>query len=454
MVLPDAGTKLRLVLDYLPCEACLAHPVDNQDLLCTLCARLDRQVAVRVGTRTTVLVERPAAAETPIVIPPASVAPPPTPVEPEPAPVVVPAAPEMHVRFALDASDPRPGIVEIVVERMEPVPSPVPMLLPFVAEAPIVVPVAAPEPEFVAVPAPEPEESDFYVDDIVSFTAARDEFFDYSGKPAAQARAEREPAVVREEPAPAAPAPPEDDFVFRAPPREEEPARVEEATLSEEIIPSEEVAVVAQDAPEEHWAPPPDFLADEEPERVVEPELAEEIQETELAQDEPVPATEEDVFEMEVMPDDEDVIAPVAVPLEEEALEMEVLADDEEAPAPEAHPAGSGELYRLRGFDQTAETALATAGITAVSHLSGHDAGELGPRVGLPFERLRDWVQVADLVQEVGVPFDAASALVAAGIAGPRGLSDADPDEVADRVSAFGGLQVNARDVRRWQRRA
>ncbi|HET6403157.1 MAG TPA: hypothetical protein VFH78_00800, partial [Candidatus Thermoplasmatota archaeon] len=73
MSLPDAGTKLRLVLDYLPCEACLAQPVDDQELLCSICARLDRQVAVRVGTRTTILLEKPSPPPAPVVIPPAPV---------------------------------------------------------------------------------------------------------------------------------------------------------------------------------------------------------------------------------------------------------------------------------------------------------------------------------------------------------------------------------------------
>jgi hypothetical protein len=68
--------------------------------------------------------------------------------------------------------------------------------------------------------------------------------------------------------------------------------------------------------------------------------------------------------------------------------------------------------------------------------------------------RLVPWVQVADLVHEVGVPIDAANALVAAGIAGPRGLAAVDAEDAADRVSAFGGLQVSAREINRWKRRA
>ena len=132
---------------------------------------------------------------------------------------------------------------------------------------------------------------------------------------------------------------------------------------------------------------------------------------------------------------------------------MELVEDV--APEPEAPAStGQGELYRLRGFDVAAEGALAKVGITEIAHLSGHDAGELAARVDLPAPRLQTWIQVADLVHEVGVPVEAASALVAAGIAGPRGLRDADPDEAADRASAFGGYPVRAADIKRWKRRA
>lgn len=416
MSLPDAGTKLRLVLDYLPCEACLAQPVADQDLLCTICARLDRQVAIRVATRTTVLVERPAPAPAPIVIPPAPETAP-APENAAPAPVPAPVARETHVRFVLEEPIERAGVTEVVVERLETPPSPVPMLLP--REEPVV--------SFVA---PEPDEPSFDVDDVVTFVAARDEFFDYKkGAPAPPPR--REPARVEEA------APPEDDFVFRPPVEEAAPPAKEEPILSDEVVPSEEVRVEPTQEVEERWAPPaeeawkpaPDFLQDEEET----PQAAPPVQET-PAEAAPV---EDDVLEMEVIPEEEDVV------------EMEVM-DDEPAPA----RASSGDLYRLRGFDASSEGPLARSGITQVVHLSGHDAGELSSRTGLPFARLASWIQVADLVQDVGVPVDAANALVAAGIAGPRGLAEADPEEVADRVAAFGGLQVNASDVRRWKRRA
>lgn len=416
MVLPDAGTKLRMVLDYLPCEACLAQPVADQDLLCTVCARVEREVAVRVGTRTTVILERPTPEEAPIVIAPA----PPMP-EPPPAPR------EMVVRWADEASAGRPGAIEIVVEPL----SPAPVALPLVAEA---------------APAAEAEEPEFSVDDIAEYLPPASEFFDFTRpEPDAYARPPSRREERREEPAPAfappaveeEPPAPQDDFVFR-PPREEEAAPPPPA--EEEIIPAEEVAVESTED-QERWAPPADLLPDEPLQEDASGEPEEEVLEMEVVADD-----DEDIVEMEVMEDEpgpQPAFAPPPPPSPPPA-----------APPAQRAEAGSGDLYRLRGFDAASEAAFAGAGITQIAHLSGHDAGDLAARSGVAFDRVLPWVQVADLVQEVGVPIDAAVALVAAGVGGPRGLREADPEEIADRVAAFGGYTVNARDVARWKRRA
>lgn len=432
MALPDASTKLRMVLDYLPCEACLAQPVDDQDLLCSLCARLDRQVAVRVGTRTTILLEKPSAPEAPIVIPavpgtasPSQAAGPPAPA-PAPEPAPAPLA-EVVVRFVDDAPIEKPGVIEVVVEPLAP-PAPVPLPPP-----------AAPVP----LPEPEPEPA-FDVDDIATFTKARDEFFDYR-----QVEARRpEPLPPPLPPPSVEPAPlfakpaeepaPEDDFVFRPPPQEE-PARVfvEEPVVRDDIIPEEEVPVESTREEQEKWAPPPDFLAEEEPAAQPEPEPTP-----------PPQQIEEGIIEMDVVEDEP--LEMELVPEEDEVVEMEMVAEDE----PEPPTSGTGDLWRLRGFDAAAAAALGKQRIQEIAHLSGHDAGELSERSGLPQGKLIPWIQVADLVHDVGVPVDAAIALVAAGVAGPKGLRDADPDEIADRATAFGGHAVQAKDVKRWKRRA
>lgn len=446
MALPDAATKLRMVLDYLPCEACLAQPVDDQDLLCTICARVDRQVAVRVGSRTNVLLERPTPPPAPVVIPSVPPAP------PEPPAALPPPAREIVVRMTDEPSPERPGTTEVVLEPLAP-PAPPVVAAP---EPAAVVPLAlTPEPA----PEPEPEEPEFDVSDIVEFLPARDQFFDYTGR-GRPARREPEPAPVAEptpepEPEPVVEPAPQDDYVFAPPPQEPEP---EPEPVEEVYAPVEEVPVEAPEEVQQQWAPPEEaeepqpWAPAEEP--IAEPE---------------VPAEEDEVLEMELVEDEEDVVEMELV--EDDAPEPEPEPEPQPVrePAPEAPPApeppraaspppvaeaSSADLYRLRGFEPAAEGALARLGITQIAHLSGHDAGDLATRASLPFDRVLPWVQVADLVHEVGVPVDAANALVAAGVAGPRGLRDVDPEAVADRVAAFGGYTVSPRDVKRWQRRA
>lgn len=338
----DPSTKLRTVLDYVPCEACLSQPVAEQELLCSVCRRLDRQIGIRIAVTTTVLVERPSPPEpAPVVIPPP--APSPEPLVPGPLVEVVSADAPPRPRDA-------PAAIEVVVE-------------PLVE--------AAPEPEW---------------DEVASFEPAFDDMFGAT------------PGGRREEPIPEeAPEIPQDDFVFRPPPPEEEPAAPREEAPAEEWMPTEEAPVEEETSP---WAPQP------------EPE--------------PRPEPEEAVEELEI-------------------VETEVLDEGEE---------WRSDLWRLRGFDQAAATALGAANVRDLSHLSGHDPAELSARTGLDAERLGPWIHVADLVQEVGVPVNAAVALVAAGVAGPRGLQETDAETIVERASVLGGAEVKLSDVKRWKRRA
>ena len=365
---PDASVKLRAVLDYLPCEACLAQPVRDQDVLCSICRRVDRQVGVRVAVRRTVILERPSEPE-PVVIQPPGVAP-------------APAAQEVDVVLRVEGEplpDPRPGVPQVVLEPLAP------------PAAPPVVVVDA-EPEF---------------GDVVGWEP-RDDAFEYV------------PPAPRREAPPPEPVP-QDEYVFAPPPPEPEPEPPREPEAAEDWMPVEDVPLQQAD---EAWAP-----QEEPPEPQPEPEPA--PVEEEVLEATPV---EDEVLEAQVVEDDE-------------VLEMEVVEDDDAAPA------GDADLWRLRGFDRAAEAALQGAGVTAVAHLAGHDAGELGERTGLAPSRLAPWIQVADLVHEAGVPLDAAVALVTAGIAGPRGLREAAPDALVERVHAFGGRDLSLSDVKRWKRR-
>ena len=349
---PDASVKLRTVLDYLPCEACLAQPVKDQELLCSVCRRLDREVGVRIAVRRTVILERPSEPEPVVIQPPVPAAP-----ATQPLDVVLRVGDE-------PLPDPREGVVQVVLE-------------PLVDEEPVFADAFGWDP----------------ADDAFEFV-----------KPA--------PAP---EPAFAPPAEvPQDEYVF-APPPPEEPAPEPEPVAAEDWMPTEDVPV--QQESDEAWAPPA-----EEPQPEPEPD--------------PLPPEEEPILEATIVE-------------EEEPVEMEVLEDEPEPAAAD----GDSDLWRLRGFDRASEEALRAANITAVTHLSGHDAGELASRTGLAAERLAPWVQVADLVQEAGVPLDAAIALVTAGIRGPKGLRELTAESVVERTHAFAGRDLAVSDVRRWKRR-
>jgi predicted flap endonuclease-1-like 5' DNA nuclease len=455
---PDASTKLRLVLDYLPCEACLAQPVRDQDLLCSVCRRLHRQVAVRVATRSTVILERPdlpPPAE-PVVIPPApEPQPEPAPPPPEPIPLVE-ALPE-PVPEPAPAPPPLPEL-EVVTEPLEPEPLPAPEPVPMIAqlqEEPPEEPEPARKRGLFRRREPEPPPPEPVFDDVAGFEPAEDSFGVARGEAAIEPDDVAE--VAREEFVPPPPPPPEpvvlpeaepemeSDFVFR--PTEETPAPPPEELVEDEI-PVEEIPVVPESEEPSPWAPQEEIFPEEAPEPTPEPEP------------EPVVATplEEEVVEMEVLPDE---------PPQEEILEAQLVEEDEPIaaeiveeetipapPPPAPAEAPASDLHRLRGFSHAHEDALHAVGIDTLASLAGHDAHEIAARAGLAPDVVAPWVQVADLVHELGVPIDSASALVAAGVAGPRGLREMTEEDILDRVEAFGGVRLSGRDVKRWKRRA
>lgn len=546
--LPPAGSKLRLVLDYLPCEACLSQPVQEQELLCSICRRLDRDVDVDLVTRTTVILERPTPV-LPIMVAPAPPAPLPPPEEvtvPEPAPeapapivgvdvVTEPleaqdapaseAAPEpapaakeapSPVRgFSLFrrrkeapreqetpvaeqppedfAPTPPPVEQEPVVVEPEPVvieqpPAEVPPAPPAPAEpaAPAEVE-AAPEPELKRgfslfrrgkkkqeeAPVPPPVEEEPGFDDVVSFTRREttvpeavedDDAFDvytYDAPP----REETPTAAPAAEPAVEEPRR-ESEFDFSPSPSEEAPEPVADTRAEPErdplqealddLAPREEVRVEPEGA--SPWAPP----AEERPADDLDSLWQDETPEPARVEGAPV---EEPIFESEIVPDAPAPVEDEEEIIETEIVELEIIPDDEEAlPAPLAAappaaddlaPLGDSDLFRLRGFQQGHRHNLVAHRIESISHLSGHDPHELADRTGIPASLLASWIGVADLVHEVGVPLDAALALVAAGVDGPRGLRELPAEGVMDRLEAQGlEAGISERDVKRWKRRA
>lgn len=439
---PDASQKLRLVLDYLPCEACLAQPVKDQELLCSICHRLHRQVAVRVTTNTAVILERPnlppAAAE--VVIPPAA----PAPVEPE-APAV-----------------------EIITEPYEE-PAPTPMAADAQDE-----PLEAPAPKRrfgffrreEKAPEPEPvfeSEVGFEPTDDLFEVARGEPVIADEGYEVAREEPAMPPALAQPEPEVLSEAEPESesDFVFRAPEEAQPAPPVEE--VFEEPAPVEEIILEPEEPAPSPWAPPEEIFADEpqpphEPEPEPEPapareaEPVEEVVEMEVLPEEPAPApVEEEVLEATLV---EDEVVPAEI-VEEESIPASVPPPPLEPPAPSpGSPSADSDLYRLRDFSVPHHDALAKLGIDSLASLAGHDPHDLAARSGVDATLLVGWVHVADLVHEVGVPIDSAIALVAAGVAGPRGLRDLPEQEILDRVESTGGVRLSGRDVKRWKRRA
>ena len=500
----DASLKLRLVLDYVPCEVCLATPTKDQHILCSICARLDRDVGVRATRRTAVIIERPEAPPEPVFIPPAPTEEPvdEAPAEafaPEPAAAATPTPPvpqgpppvEVHLWDGKRRSEREGRAIEVIIE-------------PYAEHLAAPVAVPAPVAAAAAVPEPEPAAEEASFDDsfgvegaaerpprnaeaaetaapdepVAEETEDEDEWDDLASFEAPDDGFAYEPPAREERPEPArAPEEPQDDFVFRPPQTQEEPepARVEDDDAA--WAPAEEVPVEPEDESRSPWARPEetDFLAEEAAEAEARQQQEPEPEQPEAA---PLESDDDDIIETEIVemeviedePEPEPQRAPepqaAAPPAEEdddiietEIVEMEIIEDEPEAP-PAAAPAAAtaaahpdSDLYRLRGFDDTHFTALESERIVSLSHLSGHDANDLARRTGLAADHLVPWVQVADLVHEVGVPIDAAVAMVAAGVPGPRGLAEMDEQAIVDRVQAFGGASVSTRDVKRWKRR-
>lgn len=499
---PPSGTppKLRIVLDYVPCEACLQEPSHEQELLCSVCRRLDRSVSVKRVEHRTFLVEQPL---------------PPPPVEPEvipaaqpdsaptmvagssdvaeavassvlggahaahaPEPVSAPAqAPAIRVLDAVTAEEAPPvsrATIDVLVEPMDVPESPPPG--EGVAEVAVLAAGAALAGAQVASAAPDEDEAD------VAFAAppaeAEDEDsggFDFTDEgppedafdfgreekapapPPRRAETEREPAEADAQ-----------SFTFTPPPRDE-PAKPEEETpAAAPAAPAEGESPwrrpVEDDwmrepkpAAEEPWpeerAPPP-APADEEPIETLEVVEEEPARET----GGPVPETEsrwnvEGLTEGQPVEGDEEIVETTIVEESEERWPEERAPASWEAPRPANGDFLVADLDGVKAFD--AER-LANVGVTAGNDLTGRDPWQLADATGLSAKRLEKWIWVAELAKVAGVPLAAAQALVASGVKGVDGLRVLDPDRGArdanERLPG-GAPPVSADDVRAWKAR-
>ena len=431
--LPD---KFRTVLDYLPCEACLEIPVEDQELHCSICRRVSRVVAVRTSREVAVVVEAPAV---PIVLPVPDVEVPPAPaaalVE-EPTPVALAAAEgdeegaDVGFASSMQAAEEIDEDIDIGFERTPPAAEPA------YAEAEPAIEQEAPidgkdftfDPDTL-----EPEPEDELLREAEAWAEA-----------AAEEEVELQP-VTREELEGLRPLEPE--------PWPEEPPPAAEPTPEAlevlEVVEEQDAQPLEPDPLEAETSvvpvPPP-------------PEPVETLEVLEVVEDEaPVEpgAPEGEVWEDEPWP--EEVAPPTPVDASGGAEAPPPLEDADEAWAEPASPPAEAPVEdpvsRLSDVGDVYGEKLLAQGVQRVRDLAGRDAKALAKATGIDRKLVDRWVRAADLHQ-AGVSIAYAEAVVRAGYDSPRALRKARPDKVArdvNRVLSEGAAPLDADTVRAWQ---
>lgn len=451
--------KFRLVLDYLPCDACLEVPVDDQELHCSICRRLSRDVAVNARSAVAVVVESPAL-PLPVEVPPA----PPERVEVPPAPVVEAAA---EVSEGIPVETPVEALVAEAVtpaeeEELE---------LAFEATPPAdeeeveigfeatradepALEATAPEPELE--PVQEAAPYTFAPESLAEEDAAE---LDRAAEAWAEAAAseeevELEPVRPEDLVAERAPEPepwPEETTVAPPPPVEPAPAEAWPEEAEAEVL--EVIEVVEETVAEpEPWTEAPPLEPGPAPAEAEVLEVLEVVEEEAVAPASPPPEKwEDDAWPEEApAPVAEDAPWPAeAPPLQEEAWPED--APPAPAPEPVEDPVGA-----LDGVGPATADKLAAAGIRSVRDLQGRDAKDLAKATGLPAKSVQRWIGVAD-VQAMGIPLAYAEALIEAGYESPRDVRRGKPEKIAKGVNkalAARGLAldpVDAARVAEWQ---
>lgn len=490
---PVAADKFRIVLDYLPCGACLEIPVPDQDLHCSLCRRMTRSVGVASHTDVAVLVESPAM-PLPVEVPPA----PPEPIHiepaseadevpPAPAPLAaadegVPedddavsfaAAPEAEedLDLAFEATaEAAEEDVDLAFEatRGEPEPE------PFAEE----VAEATPPPPFTFDPGSLEPHDGFA-------PAADDDAATLDREAEAWAEAAAEPEEVELQPvrpeeawSRVPPAPPPEPEEWTPEPVPEAPADawpeevVEEAPAEYEILEVVDEEPVAAAPAEDAWAEAPPL---EPPvEEALPAESSAEYEVLEVVEDEPVaaepapgaapaePAWEDDAWPdeapapaapVDAWADDAPPPAP-ADPWPEEGAPIEAAA--EEPATPPTATAVEDPVTRIDGLGPMYAERLLAQGVQTLRELGAQDAGKLAKATGVSPKLVKRWVGVASLASH-GVPMAYADALFEAGYENPRDLRRGKPDKVAKALNkvisgrADGTDPVDPARISAWQ---
>jgi hypothetical protein len=391
-----ATEKLRLVLDYVPCDVCLAIPTatwEDQELLCGVCARLDRTVAHKVSIREVLVVPEPAAPEEVTIAPVAAEAAASSIPEPEPEarfePSALPVAPSLpplpstFTHFEDESADASPAArydITVVAWSEEP---------PALAAAPPMdEPVPAPAATEVSIAEREPENGGGEADDLFGVVEEADEdLFGVASVAAQDPRADAAPG-----PNPGAAQAEEAFTVPREPAtRVSEPtgAPVDDA-WAESILSEPE----PRSQPPEPIPPPQPGPEDPEPwpdpgpgpEPRPEPEEPYPEPDDERGPAEPPAEAEEDIVEV-----DSDAVE--AVPAEAESTPGSGKAPENPSPT----PVGPGEdISELDNMSRRYERRLGEEGIRSVGDLAGKNAEELAALTGIPKDFLAAWIDAAN----------------------------------------------------------
>ncbi|MHB8586668.1 MAG: helix-hairpin-helix domain-containing protein [Thermoplasmatota archaeon] len=411
-----SADKLRLVLDYVPCDVCLSMPASSwqeQEMYCGICRRMERTVAHKLTVRQTVEVASPMMPEE-VVIPPAI---------PTPGPVAANTAPAVAIHFHDEPAEAsfEGADVDIVVS-----PITVAAPSPAVAEPPeedefdhfefvraerdistaAPGPTAAEEIELAPLPA-EAEETDAFGMAPEAPTEATS---------AAQAEVTSDEFVVpREQPEPlaaATPAPIEDDWADSV--LREEPSAPPAEPSTEEVPPP-------RPPPDEPWPEPgpepgpgePFPEPDEErpaetpsPSAEPEPEEVETANVEDVEEVEPVEEVESETVE-EIPPGAATTEASPPEEAQVEEVQAETVEDAEPEPAIELAPAPKAEsnpenepVTSLDRVGTRYERRLADEGIRTVGDMAKQDAHDLSSRTGIPERFISKWV--ADAKAKLG----------------------------------------------------
>ncbi|HVL88331.1 MAG TPA: DUF4332 domain-containing protein [Candidatus Thermoplasmatota archaeon] len=499
MASDPAAEKLRVVLDYVPCDACLRIPGDEQDLYCAICARLHRTVVQKTVRSRVVLVETELPAPEPVS--PVELTSPMAAMEPEAAwrPAPEPAAAIETTRVTEPRPEPAEAFIDTIVEDAEPEPAPEKMFPP----------ARKPEPEgdlsdFVTIvrptrSAPEPAPSwepvaeeasavsdlpDVESDDDFGVAGARDD--DLVDIPASDPSAWEEvdasedaesgvplhdefvlepdpdqPPIEEFEPAEAEPAAVEEvqEFEVEFEPEPEpsasawEPVAAEEEPLVDfEPVPEEEAQPVAEEAPATSVEPPEEVAISHEPQGSEEPMRVGAY--TLYRRDAEGGASE--YYFSDAEGEEETGARPSALP---EGHVVKVKSGTGE-PYLQASAQGDLPVGDVEGVGVLYGERLRAAGIERSSDLLSIDPFRLSEETGISEHLLERWKGLAELLA-AGLSRQEAEILARAGVAGAEALANAKAKDVLEKVQSYArsmelplAEEIGLRTVQGWIRKA